>query len=68
MGARIMDIPLARKIAGKKFMWDGIVYTSRDEARQTMESYKQDGFEVHFIPEQDRCLIYTRRLASEARQ
>lgn len=61
-----MEIPLARKIAGKKFMWDGNIYTNRDEAREVMEVYKQDGFEVHFIPEQDRCLIYTRRLASAA--
>jgi hypothetical protein len=63
-----MDIPLAVKIAGKKFMWDGSIYTNRDEARDVMETYKQDGFEVHFIPEQDRCLIYTRRLASAASQ
>jgi len=58
-----MEIPLARKIAGKKFLWDGVIYTNREEARQTMESYKQDGFEVHVIPDEDKCLLYTRRVA-----
>lgn len=63
-----MDTPLARKIAGKKFMWDGAVYASQDEAQQTMEAYKQDGFEVEMIPAEGSYLIYTRRLAAAAGQ
>jgi len=40
-----MDIPLARKVNGKKFMWDGrrLDVTSR---QQVMEGYAKDGFEV----------------------
>ncbi len=34
-----MDIPLARKVNGKKFMWDGIVYDSDESAQQVMEGY-----------------------------
>ena len=41
-----MDIPLARKVNGKKFMWDGVVYDSDESAQQVMEDYAKDGFEV----------------------
>jgi hypothetical protein len=56
-----LSITLAREVAGKKFMWDGVAYLTRDEARQAMEAYKQDGFEVHMFLEQDKYLVYTRR-------
>jgi hypothetical protein len=58
-----MDTPLARKVAGKKYMWDGATYVTRDDARQAMEAYKKDGFEVHLSLEGDRYLVYTRRVA-----
>jgi hypothetical protein len=56
---------MAREVAGKKFMWDGAVYSTRDDAREAMEGYKKDGFEVHMFLEQDRYLVYTRRLVTQ---
>jgi hypothetical protein len=58
-----MTTPLARKIGGKKFVWDGALYQTRDDARAAMEAYTGDGFEVHLVMEEDRYLIYSRRVA-----
>ena len=59
-----MDIPLARKVNGKKFMWDGVVYDSDDQAQQVMEGYAKDGFEVQKFDEEGQFLVYSRRVAA----
>ena len=59
-----MDMPLARKVEGNKFMWDGATYEEEDQARQTMEGYEKDGFEVRLFEEEGRYLVYSRRLAT----
>ena len=59
-----LSITLAREVAGKKFLWDGVAYLTRDDAREAMEAYKQDAFEVHMFLEQDKYLVYTRRLVA----
>jgi hypothetical protein len=59
-----MTIPLARKINGKKFLWDGATYDSRDQAGEILEAYQKDSFEVQLIEEEEKFLIYSRRLAA----
>jgi hypothetical protein len=63
--AAIMTIPLAKKINGKKFLWDGGSYANRDEAAQAMEAYEKDGFEVQLVTEGDQYLVYSRRVAGQ---
>jgi hypothetical protein len=55
----------SRIINGKKFMWDGIVYPSQEEAQGVMEKYKKDNFEVEFVGEKNQFLVYTRRIVKE---
>jgi heterodisulfide reductase subunit A len=57
--------PLSREVAGKKFMWDGAAYVTKDDARQAMETYKKDGVQVHLFLEQDKYLVYTRKLVTQ---
>jgi len=59
-----MSIPLAKKINGKKFMWDGAVYESEAQAQQVMEDYAKDGFEVQKFVEEGQYLVYSRRVAA----
>jgi hypothetical protein len=59
-----MAIPLAQKFDGKKFLWDGVNYESRDEAQQALEAYQQDGFEVELVEMDGRFLVYSRRVAA----
>jgi hypothetical protein len=59
-----MEIPLARKVNGKKFMWDGVVYDSEASAQQVMEDYAKNGFEVEKFVEDGQFLVYSRRVAT----
>lgn len=61
-----MDIPLAKKVNGKKFMWDGGVYESDDQAQKVMEDYAKEGFEVQKFVEEGQFLVYSRRAAQAA--
>jgi len=61
-----MEIPLARKVNGKKFMWDGVVYDSEASAHQVMEGYAKNGFEVEQFVEEGQFLVYSRRVATVA--
>jgi len=61
----ILPRPLAREVAGKKFMCDGTAYLTRDDARQTMEKYQNEGLEVHMFLEEDKYLVYTRKLVTQ---
>ena len=59
-----MSSPLAMKFEGKKFMWDGETYETEDQARETMELYRKDGFEVQMINNAAHYLVYSRRVAT----
>lgn len=49
----------------KKFMWDGSLYATREEARPLEEAYRKDNFEI-FVTEKDgKVLIYTRKVIKE---
>ncbi len=59
-----MTIPLARKIDGKKFMWDGGTYETPEAAHQAMEDYIKDGFEAQMVEGDGHYLVYSRRVAA----
>ena len=56
---------LAKKIDGKKFMWDKGNYPTDQEAREKMARYEKDGFEAECVEENGEYLVYTRRLVTE---
>ncbi len=55
----------SRLINGKKFMWDGVVYESKEKAQDVMEKYKNDGFQVEYLEEENQHLLYTRRVVTK---
>jgi hypothetical protein len=59
-----MTIPLARKVEGKKFMWDGNTYDSRKKAYEVTVAYTSEGFETQIFEEDGQFLVYSRRLAA----
>ncbi len=59
-----MTIPLAKKVDGKKFMWDGGTYDSPEAAQKVMEDYAKDGFEVQMVEQGGQYLVYSRRVAT----
>jgi len=58
-----MPIKVLKK--GKKFMWDGIDYPSKENALEKAKKYKNDGFEVETLEEGGKTYLYTRRLVKE---
>ena len=56
---------LARIFNGKKFMWDGKVYTDEKERREISQKYKDDGFEVEPVEEENQYFLFTRRVVTE---
>jgi len=45
-------------------MWDGMNYENGDKAAEAAEAYRKDGFEVEQVVEEDRYLVYTRRVVA----
>lgn len=58
-----MDI--AKVIDGKKFMWDGKTYDNEKEAREIISGYEKEGFETRMLEEEDKYLVYSRRVVKE---
>ena len=50
---------------GKKFMWDGRLFDSRDEGTREAEAYEKDNFEVRMAEQNGKFLVYTRRIVKE---
>ena len=52
-------------IQGKKFMWDGQVFDTRDECLRLAEAYRSDNFEVQLVEGDAKFFLYTRRAINE---
>jgi hypothetical protein len=52
-------------IGEKKFMWDGVDFTSKEAVLDAMQTYKKNGFEVELLERDDKLLLYTRRVVKE---
>jgi hypothetical protein len=56
---------MAKKMDGKKFMWDTGNYSNEAEAKEKMALYEKDGFETRLVKEENTFLVYTRRVVTE---
>jgi hypothetical protein len=52
-------------IDGKKYMWDGEDYDSKTAALENISKYTKDNFETQLIEENDKFLVYSRRVVTE---
>jgi hypothetical protein len=55
----------SKKINEKKYMWDGTVYETEKEALDMKKKYSDDNFEVEMLEEDQKYLLYTRRVVTE---
>ena len=46
-------------------MWDATVYESEKEAQDMKQKYETDNFEVEMLEEENKYLLYTRRVVTE---
>jgi len=54
-----------RIVNGRKFMWDGQAYDSKEAVEQVVSRYRSEGFETEIVEEEGKCLAYTRREAKK---
>jgi hypothetical protein len=54
-----------RFFEGKKFLWDGEEYDDKKTAESVRKGYSEKGFDVQIWPEDDKVLLYTRRVVTE---
>ncbi|UCC70968.1 MAG: hypothetical protein JSV86_11260 [Gemmatimonadota bacterium] len=54
-----------RFFEGKKYLWDGEEYDSEAKAKEVEQQYAGNGFEVRLCREEEKYLLYTRRVATE---
>ena len=52
-------------IDGKKFLWDGNLFHTPEEASSQAEAYLHDNFEVQLVEQGEKHLVYTRRALKE---
>lgn len=53
------------QVDGKKFMWDGVDYSSGEKTLESIKKYKADGFEVEIQEEGGKTYLYTRRVVKQ---
>jgi hypothetical protein len=50
---------------GKKFMWNGEQYDTKEEALRVAQMYQNDNFQFQLTEEEGKFLLYTRRIVQE---
>jgi len=60
-----MSPNLAMLSEGKKFMWDGQLYDTKEEASRAARSYQGEDFQIQIVEDGGKFLVYTRRTAKE---
>jgi len=60
-----MSPHLSLVLDGKKFMWDGSTYATREDVSPVEEAYRKNNFEVCVTEEEGKFLIYTRKVIKE---
>ena len=49
----------------EKFMWDGELYETHEEAEAKQEEYEANDFETHLVKGEGAFLVYSRRVVTE---
>jgi len=52
-------------IEGKKYMWDGVEFPSKEAVLDALQNYKKEGFEVETQEEGEKLFLYTRKVVKE---
>ena len=56
---------ISKKIDSKKYMWEGYIYETEDKAKEVENDYKKNNFETAIVKEDEKYLVYTRRVVTE---
>lgn len=62
-----MDIANVRFFEDKKFMWDNVLYETKEEAENAQNKYENDKFEARLVEQDNKYFVYTRRVVTEVK-
>ncbi len=60
-----MNVEQVRYLAKEKYMWDGAVYETQDDAEKRKSEYESNKFQVQLFEQEGKYLLYTRRVVTE---
>jgi hypothetical protein len=60
-----MTVPEVLWVEGDKYMWDGLLYETKEAAEAKKAEYEAQDFETELVKENSKFLVYTRRVVTE---
>ncbi len=60
-----MEAELAKYVDKDKYMWDGAIYETEEEAKKKKSEYEENDFQVQLFEQEGKYLLYTRRVVKE---
>ncbi len=60
-----MEVEQVKHVDREKYMWDGAVYETEEEAKSKKSEYEKNDFQVQLVEQEGKCLLYTRRVVTE---
>lgn len=60
-----MEVEQVRFVDKDKYMWDGAIYDTEEEANNKKTEYEENDFQVQLVEQEGKYLLYTRRVVTE---
>jgi hypothetical protein len=60
-----MEVEQVRFVDNEKYMWDGAIYETEEEANNKKAEYEGNAFQVQLFEQEGKYLLYTRRVVTE---
>jgi hypothetical protein len=60
-----MEVDSVRFVDKDKYMWDGAIYETKEEAEKKKAEYEASDFETQLFEQEGKYLLYTRRVVTE---
>ncbi len=60
-----MEVQEVRYVDKDKYMWDGAIYETKEEAENKKAEYEDNNFQVQLLEQEGKFLLYSRRVVTE---
>ncbi|NQT84592.1 hypothetical protein HQ563_16355 [bacterium] len=60
-----MEVEEVKHLENEKYMWDGAIYDTEEEAENKKAEYQEKDFQVQLFEQEGKYLLYTRRVVTE---
>jgi hypothetical protein len=60
-----MEVESVRYVDKDKYMWDGAIYETREEAEGKKTQYEANNFQTQLFEQEGKYVLYSRRVVTE---